>query len=399
MITWHSLSPYPEAAPIEERTEGGALVHKSNGRRNCFGRWMGAIESAAGGRTYRFSVACRPQDVRNEFANLHVLITWLNAEGGLVQRDYIDRQSVPGGLLFDRVLPAPQDTVSAVAELCFKWSETGQVTWSDAQFNEAPPIAGRRCRAASAFTELPGGKQNNLQAMLQTIDLAAQAKPDILCLGEAWLSAFTPLAEGAVTLDSPEIASISERAKRYHMYIVAGIALLEEGVYRNTALLFGRSGSVEGIYRKIQLPLDEAETGFTPGDDFCVFDTDFGKVGMMICWDQGFPEIARRMVEKGADVLLVPSAWNALIQARSRASDNGVFVVTSTPRWNEAPCFIVDHYGEVIASCPGGEEYPTGYCVADLDLGKQYRTIWYSVGNCYAEHRPVKANERRVDVL
>ena len=399
MITWHSLSPYPEAAPIEERTENGALTHKSNGQRNCFGRWMGAIESVAGGKTYRFSVTCRPQGVRNEFANLHVLLTWLNTEGRLVQRDYIDRHAVAGGLLFSRVLPAPEGAVSATAELCFKWSETGQVTWSGAEFCEAPAIPVRRCRVASAFTDLPGDKQNNLKAMLQVIDQAAQAKPDILCLGEAWLSVNIPLTEGAVTLDGPEIKSIGQRAKRHNMYIVAGIALLEEGVYRNTAMLFGRSGDVEGIYRKIQLPLDEAESGYTPGDEFCVFDTDFGKVGMMICWDQGFPEIARRMVEKGAEILLVPSAWNAMIQARSRASDNGVFVVTSTPRWNEAPCFIVDHYGEVIASCPGGEAHPSGFCVADLELGKQYRTIWYSVGNCYGEHRPIKANERRVDVL
>jgi len=399
MIAWHSLSPHADLAPVQERLEGGVLIHRSNGRRNCFGRWMGAIEHAAGGQTYRFSVTCRPSGVRDALTNLHVLLTWLDAEGRPVQRDYIGRREVPGGILFSRVLPAPEGAVSARAELCFKWSETGQVAWSDAEFREAPALAQRTCRAASAFTVLPGGKEKNLQAVLAVIDQAAGAKPDILCLGEAVLTVDTPFWESAVTIGGPEVARIGERAQRYGMYIVVGLTLLEEGVYYNTAVLFGRGGGVEGIYRKIQLPLAEAETGYTPGDEFCVFDTDFGKVGMMICWDQGFPEIARRMAAGGAEILLVPSAWNARIQARSRASDNGVFVMTSTPSREDTPCFIVDPFGEVIASCAGGEAHPSGFCVAELDLGRQYKTIWYSVGDCYGEHRAVKANERRADVL
>jgi predicted amidohydrolase len=399
MIQWHSVSPYPDAAPVQERGKDGALIHGSNGRRNCFGRWIGAIQSAVGGTTYRFSAVCRPEGVRDASTNLHALITWLDAGGRPLQRDYIDRRETPDGILFSRTLPAPEGTASALAELCFKWSATGRVTWSDVEFSESPTLAPRTCRAASAFAEMPGGKEKNLQAMLRMIDRAAEAKPDILCLGEALLTVNVPILDNAVTLDGPEIVRIGEKAKAHHMYIVAGLILLEEGAYYNTAMLFGRGGGVEGIYRKIQLPLAEAECGFTPGNEFPVFNTDFGKVGMMICWDQGFPEIARRMAANGAEILLIPSAWNAVVQARSRASDNAVFVVTSTPRWNDAPCFIVDRFGEIVASCPGGEGHPSGYCVADLDLGKQYKTIWYSVGDCYGEHRAVKAAERRSDVL
>ena len=400
-MEWFNVSPYPKAAPRFERVSSGegVLVQHTNGKRNCFGRWIAPVAGVAGGKTYQFSVKCRAYDLRNNKSNLHVMLTWRGADMQDIQRDYVPGCETGDGIIFERVLPAPEGSVSVLAELCFKWSDTGRAEWSCGQLFETSEVAERHCRIASAFTALPGGKEQNLHAILKLIDKAAEAKPDILCLGETVLSVGTPFFEAAVTVDGPEVEAICKKAREYNMYIVVGLNLLEDEVYYNVAMLVDRAGKVAGIYRKLQIPLAEAESGYAPGYDSPVFETDFGKIGFLICWDHGFPEAVRLLCEKGAEILFVPSMWNAPIQAKARGADNGVFVVVSAPWHSGDPCFVVDPFGEIIASCKGGEENPSGYCVADVELEKQYKSIWFSVGPCYGEHRTVLAVERRGDLF
>jgi len=399
---WQSVFPYPGASPVFERTEA-ALINRSNGLRNCFGRFIAPVTAGiVSGQSYLFSVTCLTFDLRHKKANLHVMLTWKNIDDQLVQRDYIEGRDTADGMIFERVLNAPEGSASAAIELCFKWSETGYVHWTCGKFHETQPIVGRKCRVASAYADLPGGKENNLQAILNVIDKAAADKPDIICLGETVLSAGIPFLEAAVTIDGPEIMALGKKAKQYNMYIVVGLNLSEDGFYHNTAVLIDRSGEVCGIYRKIQVPLTEAESGYTPGNESCVFETDFGKIGMMICWDQGFSEIARRLNKNGAEILFVPTMWNAPLQARARAVENVSFVAVSA-RANDGPagedgkvCFVIDPVGTMIASCKGGEAY--GYCIADIDLDKEYKSHWFSVGPCDGVHRPVMRTERRDDL-
>ena len=399
---WQSITPYPGASPVFEQTEA-ALIKRSNGSRNCFGRWQApAAEGVTGGQYYSFSVTCLTFDLRHKKANIHVLLTWKNSEGALIQRDYIEGCDTTDGILFERVLPAPEDSAIAVIELCLKWSETGYVHWINGKFHEAPPIVERKIRVASAYAQSPGGKAPKLQAILDVLDKVGAEKPDIVCLGETVLSPGIPFSEAAVTIDGPEIMELGKKAKQYNMYIVVGLNLLENGFYYNTAVLINRSGEVQGIYRKVHLPLAEAEMGYTPGDEACVFETDFGKIGMMICWDMGYPELARMLAKNGAEIILVPTMWNAPLQARSRAVDNLVFMVLSA-RGSDGPagengkvCFTIDPLGQMIASCKGGET--DGYCIADVELDKVYKSNWYSVGPCYGEHRIVRRNERRFDL-
>jgi predicted amidohydrolase len=78
-----------------------------------------------------------------------------------------------------------------------------------------------------------------------------------------------------------------------------------------------------GKYRKVCLPSEEIDGGITPGKDYPVFDTDFGRVGMMICWDRSYPEVARRLAAQGAEVLLMPIWGGQELLARSRTQENG----------------------------------------------------------------------------
>ncbi len=117
------------------------------------------------------------------------------------------------------------------------------------------------------------------------------------------------------------------------------------------------------------IPREEIEVAITPGTDYPVFDTDFGRIGMMICWDVQYPEPARALGLRGAEIILLP-IWdgNETLTA-ARAIENQVFLVTSS---YGAPTQILDPNGKQIALAP---EIGTA-AIATIDLNKRYLDPW-----------------------
>jgi predicted amidohydrolase len=129
------------------------------------------------------------------------------------------------------------------------------------------------------------------------------------------------------------------------MYVVAGLTERAGGVVYNTAVLIDRHGNVAGKYRKVYLPREEVEGGLTPGRDFPVFDTDFGRIGMMICWDSQYVDPARALAIQGAEILFVPAAGGYMTLLKARALENHLYLVSSG---DDVESAIIDPTGEVL---------------------------------------------------
>jgi predicted amidohydrolase len=156
----------------------------------------------------------------------------------------------------------------------------------------------------------------------------------------------------------------------------------------------GSDGQLIGKYRKVCLPHGEVEKGIAPGNTYPVFETSFGKVGMMICYDGFFPEVARELSNHGAEIIAWP-VWgcNPLL-AKARACENHVYVVSSTfmqPKDGWMLSAIYDRTGEPIAVA---ETWGT-VAIAEVELSQPYIGPW-NLGDFRSmieRHRPVVNDE------
>lgn len=192
--------------------------------------------------------------------------------------------------------------------------------------------------------------------------------------------------------EGPSTQAIIEMAKKYNMYIAYGIA--ERNPERwtlthNAQVLVGPEGYI-GHYRKIHLPLGE-RLFHVPGDDWPVFDTKFGRIGLMTCYDVFFPEAARTLALKGADIIICPSCWPNMTQsetdpdhqalitmAGARALENLVFVMqASTCNAPEGPNVFEGHaqiYGPNPGQLLARTGFEEGLAIADVDIKAEILT-------------------------
>jgi N-carbamoylputrescine amidase len=193
----------------------------------------------------------------------------------------------------------------------------------------------------------------NLDTACARVREAASHGAKIVCLPELFRSPYfcqkedTSLFALAESIPGPGTEALGWEARRSSVVIVA--SLFERrapGLYHNTAAVIGTDGAILGLYRKMHIPDDPAyyeKFYFTPGDlGFHVFPTELGNLGVLICWDQWFPEAARLVALRGADVIFYPTAigWHPAEKTehgaaqrdawrtvqRGHAISNGVYV-------------------------------------------------------------------------
>lgn len=213
--------------------------------------------------------------------------------------------------------------------------------------------------------------EENIKVFAALVDKAGAQKADIVCLPEGATIVGTQhdYISGSETLPGPTTKYLGEVARRNNLYIVAGLLEKEGDVVYNTAVLIDRKGNLAGKYRKTSLPREEIDGGITPGNSFPVFDTDFGRIGIMICWDVTFPEPARALAQQGAEVILLPIWGGDVTLAKARAIENQVYLVSSTYDMVSA---VFDLEGKIVKQATTDKEV----VIVDVDLNEQKLWPW-----------------------
>ena len=225
----------------------------------------------------------------------------------------------------------------------------------------------------------------NLRVALDRIHAAAKSGAKLVCLPELFRSLYFCQKEDyacfhlAETIPGPTSQAHSLAAKKNKITLVASLfEKRTEGLYHNTAVVFGPNGKTLGTYRKMHIPDDPGFSEkfyFSPGDTgFHPIDTPVGRLGILVCWDQWYPEAARLMALRGAQILIYPTAigWakgetKAVCDAqqnawqtiqRSHAIANGLYVLSinrtgcekNLQFWGSS--FAAAPFGQVIAQSP-----------------------------------------------
>ncbi|MBQ5797003.1 MAG: carbon-nitrogen hydrolase family protein, partial [Firmicutes bacterium] len=202
--------------------------------------------------------------------------------------------------------------------------------------------------------EVVYNKEQNIAHALELIDRAcAEEKPDFVVLPEMFCCPYSNkyFREYGEELNGPAQKALSEAAKRHGIYLIGGsLPELEEDRVYNTSFVYDREGKQIARHRKAHLfDIDvpggqrffESEV-LTPGQETTTFETEFGLMGLCICFDFRSQEIAKTMGDRGAKVLFVPAAFNMTtgpahweILFRSRAIDNQLFTLATAPARDE----------------------------------------------------------------
>jgi predicted amidohydrolase len=315
-----------------------------------------------------------------------------------VQRDYVDRLSSAenGWRRAVRTLRAPDQTSSVTIELWLRWTAEGSVSFRSPSLVEINQPAPRKVRVVTTRIDPAPDRtiEANMRLMADVLDQAGREKPDVVLLTEFSTERGVKgtVHDRSEPIPGPLTEALGQKARQYHTYIIAGMLELDGGKSYDTAVLIDRKGQVAGKYRKTHLPLAEVEDGETPGSEYPVFDTDFGRIGILVCWDYFFPEPARILRLKGAEIVFLPIAgdpgarhWD--VTSRARALDNGVYLVAATSEGRDSR--IIDPDGELMA------DTTDGLAAAELDLNKESRLWWLSVGPADGEPKSLVIQERR----
>ena len=381
---WSLWEPEWEKAACRVRASAGGGFVIDSADPFGVGGVVQEIKGIEGGRAYAVKSVCLLRDFPAPYHSLLVRVTWLHGgkmlhpAGMLVRGPVIEN----GLAKFDDVLVAPEDADSARLSLSVKWPRGGLVLWKSVSMQPAPAPEPRKVKVGTVYLRPRNSTpEKNLTLWCEQIDAAGKLGIDIVCLGEAILAVGTSatLKERAQPIPGPISEVLAEAAKRNNIWVVAGLTELDGEIAYNTAVLLNRDGELVSKYRKVHLPREEWKKGIRPGNEYPVFETDFGKVAIQICYDWFFPEAAEIFALKGAEIIFAPTWGNTLPDEggrvdgestfRVRARDNGVYMVPSVYDGNS---MVIDPMGRILASNEGKE----GVFWAEIDLNKRETLRW-----------------------
>ncbi len=413
-LRWHAETPRDEIRPMFERGDAGSLIIRADDRHGLNG-WYATTMPVEGGRHYRFSVSRRTSGLSAAVLSRTAVtrLIWQDEKGGRVDRDEPTFSSYRPGSK-PRAEPefppderttgewttvagtyrAPSTAKRLRIELHFRWGPTESfVEWKDCSLHviDAPPP--RIVTLAAVHYQPKAGKtpKDKREQFGPLIVEAAAKGADLVVLPETltYYGTGVKYADCAESIPGPSTEYFGELAKKHNLYVVAGLLERDKHLVYNVAVLLGPDGTIVGKYRKATLPRSEIEGGITPGEEYPVFQTRFGKVGMMVCYDGFFPEVARELTINGAEVIAWPVWGCNPMLGSARACENHVYVVSSTYTDASNDWMITGIYGHDGQVLDQAKEWAS-IAITKVDLNK--RLYWHSLGDFKAQiksHRPL----------
>lgn len=362
---WSVVTPYaPHGMTFTRSEKQPGLEISAQGYASPIGGWVRSLPALTKGRRYRFTASCELSKISAPQRRVRAMVDIDGKEYMLLRQ--VERKDDRQALEIE--FTAAFDVRRPKLRLYLADVATGGVVWKSATMEDV--TAGYQPRvvhlaAISGRAPNPHTTTEAVDFYLARLDaVGSKGGIDLVCLPE---NMNVDGVEGdhwkmLETIPGPTTQRLAEKARQYHMYICASIAERDGDVRYNTAVLLDREGRLVGKYRKTHLTTGEhLISGISEGAEFVVCDTDFGKVGLMVCYDYQFPEVARILALKGAEIIAMPiaadgreqvvvdgesegSLWEPLM--RARAVDNNVFIVASV---NFGRSMIVAPNGEVLA--------------------------------------------------
>jgi predicted amidohydrolase len=379
---WEAKAPREEIKPnFSFDPKGGphgkgSLVIESDKRDGLHGWWQKSYP-IAGAKFYHFDAVRKTDSVEVPRRSAVVRLLWQDASGKAVFADPPDdnKAALPrmepeypldrdtdakGWTSVSGIYRAPSKATQAVVEL---------------HLREVTPPPARKVRLAAVHFMPRGGKSpmDNCRMFEPFIADAAKQCADLVVLGETitYVGLGKSFADVAEPIPGPSTEYFCALAKKHKIYIVVGLVERDGHLIYNVAVLIGPDGRIIGKYRKVCLPRSEVEAGLSPGREYPVFDTPIGKIGMMVCYDGFFPEVARELSNRGAEVIAWP-VWgcNPLLSA-ARACENHVYLISSTYtdlKSNWTLTAVYNHDGKPMVQA---EKWGT-VVVAEVDLSQRF---------------------------
>src|SRR5687767_9831811 len=271
------------------------LVLAGGGKEYSNGHWY-TVVNVDPGEYFQFHTNFIASGIEESNRNILSRIIWQDGSGkNAGYPEYpvsFPAKTKEGWNYMKQLYRVPENVRKAKIELVYRWDPDGVVHFAGTSFEKTTAPKPRIVKVAAIHHRPRNSKssQENLVQFSGLIAKAADQKADIVCLPEGITLVGTDhdYISASEVVPGPTTEFLGKIARKYNLYIVAGILEKNGDTIFNTAVLIDRDGNLAGKYRKVSLPREEIDGGITPGNSFPVFDTDFGKIGLMICWDVTF---------------------------------------------------------------------------------------------------------------
>ncbi len=381
---WSRWGPLLESTACQLQAVPGGLLMDGGREPYAVGGVWQELQGVRGEQAYAIDALCRAENLQSPYRSVIVRMTWTKAGKPLPEETMMlvrGPMAVEGKLRFRDVVVAPKEADAGRLSLELKWPQGGSVCWERVSVRPTTPPPPRKVKIGTVYLQPSNSTpERNMDLFCEQIDAAGRLGLDIVCLPEKFTKVGTTKndAQLAKPIPGPDTERLGASAKRNHLWVVASLSELDDGHLYNTGVLLDRNGELKGKYRKVHLPLGEWKSGVIPGNEYPVFETEFGKVAIQICYDWFFPEIAGIWSLKGAEIVFAPT-WGTTFPDepgrldggetvfRVRAFDNGIYLVPSVYDGNS---MVINPLGRILASSKG----QTGVFWCEVDLNQREPT-------------------------